>query len=405
MADLFRAPDLDLDDDAAIRAIHELRAAMASVLRVPRRWSGGLRRTTQARAIQGSNSIEGYTVTDQDAAAAVDDEQPLTADERTWAEILGYRRVLTYVLRLAPEAAFRLDAMTLRSMHFMLLEHDLAAGPGSYRSGTVYVRDDANGITVYEGPPADDVPDLVEALVDGLRANRRSDPLVRAAMAHLNLVMIHPFRDGNGRMARAVQTLVLAQDEMLEPTFSSIEEWLGHNTADYYSVLAAIGQGAWHPGNDARLWVKFNLRAHHMQAQTLRRRFDEAELLWSGLDMLAARHGLAERMADPLFDAALGSRVQRSTYVKRTGLELRTATRDLARLVELGLLDAVGHTRARHYVAGPALRELRTEVRAARVPLEDPYPGLMDEVRALASRAAAARPWDVGVASRYAEPR
>lgn len=63
-------------------------------------------------------------------------------------------------------------------------------------------------------------------------------------MAHLNLVMIHPFRDGNGRMARALQTLVLALDEVLEPTFSSIEEWLGSNTADYYLVLAATGRGA-----------------------------------------------------------------------------------------------------------------------------------------------------------------
>ena len=78
-------------------------------------------------------------------------------------------------------------------------------------------------------------------------------------MAHLNLVMIHPFRDGNGRMARALQTMVLAQDQVVEPTFSSIEEWLGNNTQDYYDVLAATGRGAWHPANDATLWVKFNL--------------------------------------------------------------------------------------------------------------------------------------------------
>ena len=77
-------------------------------------------------------------------------------------------------------------------------------------------------------------------------------------MAHLNLVMIHPFRDGNGRMARALQTMVLAQDQVVEPTFSSIEEWLGNNTQDYYDVLAATGRGRLAPGNDATLWVKFN---------------------------------------------------------------------------------------------------------------------------------------------------
>ncbi|MCW2766753.1 MAG: Adenosine monophosphate-protein transferase SoFic [Nocardioides sp.] len=55
----------------------------------------------------------------------------------------------------------------------------------------------------------------------------------------------------------------------MEPTFSSIEEWLGNNTQDYYDVLAATGRGAWNPDNDATLWVKFNLRAHHMQAHTI----------------------------------------------------------------------------------------------------------------------------------------
>ena len=61
-------------------------------------------------------------------------------------------------------------------------------------------------------------------------------------MAHLNLVMIHPFRDGNGRMARALATLVLTRSDIGEPEFSSIEEWLGANTEDYYSVLAHTGR-------------------------------------------------------------------------------------------------------------------------------------------------------------------
>lgn len=253
MTALFTTPPLDLDDHGAIDGVHRMRAEMASMLRVPRRWDGGLRRATQARAIQGSNSIEGYSVSDQDAAAAVEDEPPLTADQETWAEIMGYRRVLTYVLDVAAASDVRIDSMMLRTMHFMLLEHDLSKGPGHYRTRSVYVREDATDTTVYEGPDSDLVPALVEALVMTLAQGHDVDPLVRAAMAHLNLVMIHPFRDGNGRMARALQTMVLAQDQVIEPTFSSIEEWLGANTRDYYRVLAATGQGAWHPRNSAHL--------------------------------------------------------------------------------------------------------------------------------------------------------
>ena len=379
MNQLFETPKLEPQDLTVIDEIHSIRDQLAAGLRAPRRWTGGLRRTTQARAIQGSNSIEGYTVTDQDAAAAVEDEPPMSADDRIWAEILAYRRVLTYVVNVGAEPGFEVDESTIRSMHFMLLEHELSKAPGRYRTGPIYVHDGPGDRTVYEGPDPTVVPDLMRSLAASL-ASRGGDAMVRAAMAHLNLVMIHPFRDGNGRMARALQTLVLAQDQVLEPTFSSIEEWLGHNTQQYYNVLTATDGGAWHPDRDAGLWVKFNLRAHHMQAQTLRRRVAEAESQWALIDSLISGGGLPERVGDAIFDALLGLRVTRPSYVKRSEVEDRTATRDLVRMVELGLLEPHGQTRARYYTAGELLREQMQRLRDQRGTLKDPYPGLISEL-------------------------
>lgn len=373
---LYRVPDIDLEDHHVIAEIRAMRAALGSMLRVPRRWSGGLRRTAQARAIQGSNTIEGYTVSVEDAAAAIEGEAPLTADQQTWAEVIGYRRVLTFVLHMATQPGFTVDEMVLRSMHFMLLEHEMSKGPGQYRLGAVYVRDERTQRNVYQGPDPELVPSLMRALSTELKAGRPGEPLVSAAMAHLNLVMIHPFRDGNGRMARALQTMVLAADQAVEPTFSSIEEWLGHNTDDYYRVLAATGKGSWQPENSAHLWVKFNLRAHHMQAQTTRRRFAEAERLWARVDALVDELGLPDRTADVVFDALLGVRVTRPTYVQRATLEERTATRDLGKLVDVGLLEPRGQTRGRYYVAASRLVDIRREARSERAVVSDPYPWL-----------------------------
>lgn len=381
MTRIFQTPDPDLEDQQVIGEIHDVRAALADVLRAPKRWDGLLRRTSAARAIQGSNTIEGYTVSDEDAVAAVDDEPPLTADEATWAEIIGYRRVLTFVLNVATEPGFVIDEAVLKSMHFMLLEHDLKSTPGRYREREIYVRDDRREVNVYEGPPGEEVPELMRALSDSLSTSTSDDPLVRGAMAHLNLVMIHPFRDGNGRMARSLQTMVLAQDQLVEPTFSSIEEWLGRNTQDYYDVLAATGRGAWHPQNDATLWVKFNLRAHHIQAQTVRRRFREAETMWEEIDRLLKTHKLNERVGQALFDALLGLRVTRPSYRKLTELDERTATRDLVHAAEIGLLSARGERRGRYYLAGEPLQAIRTGVQSARQPVDDPYPTLIDEIR------------------------
>ena len=369
---IFRTPPLSLEDSHVLEEIYAMRDQLCDVLRVPRRWTGGLRRHSIAQAIRGSNSIEGYVVDVDDAAAAVDDEEPLSASQQTFAEIRGYRQALGYVLAMARDEHFVLDASTIRSLHFMLLGHDLSKSPGSYRTGPIFVHDEVQDLVVYEGPDAADVPPLVEELVQ-TTATTEADALVQGAMAHLNLVMIHPFRDGNGRLARALQTLVLARRGVAEPEFASIEEWLGANTSDYYRVLAHTGGGGWHPERDAALWVTFNLRAHHMQAQTLRSRYQQAMAMWEAIEQIRSSYDLPERMDLALYEAALGYRIRRSTYIKRTEVEDRTASRDLKAFVEHGLLRAVGETRGRHYVAGPALEPVLAARRQSRTPVSDPY--------------------------------
>jgi Fic family protein len=380
MVMIYRSPPLTSEDLAVRREILDMRRELANLLRAPRRWQGGLRRTMLARALRGSNSIEGYVVAEDDAAAALDDDEPLSADQRTFAEIRGYRQAMGYVLQMASDPHFRFDTSGLRSMHFMMLAHDLSKSPGQYRTGAIYVHDERTDQHVYEGPDERHVPELMEEFAASLRADSEVDPLVRGAMAHLNLVMIHPFRDGNGRMARATQTLVLAREAIVEPAFSSIEEWLGENTEDYYRVLALTGRGSWQPRADPHLWVSFNLRAHHMQAQTVARRVDEASAIWVELDELSASHALPERVTSLLYDAVIGYRLRRLAYTKHAGVEQRTATRDLARLVEAGLLLPRGETRGRFYVAGDVLTELHRRCRERRRPLVDPYPWMRPEL-------------------------
>jgi Fic family protein len=371
---LYTAPPLTSEDESVLREIHLMRKDLRFVLRTPRRWEGVLRRSALARAIQGSNSIEGYQVAEDDAAAALDGEKPISADEKTFLEIRGYRQALGYVLAMGDTEYATFDSTEIRAMHYMMLSHDHAKSPGRYRKGPIYVHDERNDRVVFQGPDAADVPKLVDALVDSLHSGVSNDPVVRSAMAHLNLVMIHPFRDGNGRMARALATLVLTRSDIGEPEFSSIEEWLGANTEDYYSVLAHTGHGSWPPRDDAHLWLTFNLRAHHMQAQTVARRVEEAGVTWAELDALLTEHDLPERATEAMFDAVLGYRVRRAGYLKRAQVTEQTATRDLAALASAGILSASGNGRGRFYTAGEPLRQIQERRRARRQPLRDPYP-------------------------------
>lgn len=376
---VFAAPTFDAADGAVMRLIADSRQQLRHNVAEPRRWYGGLRRMAFARAVQASNSIEGYDASLDDVIAAVDSEPTFDANEETELALTGYRDAMTYVLQLAKEPDLDIDEGLLKALHFMMLKHDLSKSPGRWRPGAIFVRREQTGETVYEAPDFELVPDLIAGMLDQLRADE-APVLVKAAMAHLNLVMIHPFRDGNGRMARALQTLVLARERIISPVFSSIEEYIGRNTQSYYDVLAEVGAGAWHPDRDARKWVRYCLTAHYRQAQTHLRRIEETETLWSSCNDLALAHRMPERCAAALYDSAFGLRLRNAGYrrlVEQTlGEEISTltASRDLAALVNAGLLVARGERRGRHYLGSPGVQQLRARIRATRPPRDDTDP-------------------------------
>lgn len=370
---LFSTPDVLAEDAEVIARIDDLRRRLRFQVAERRRWVGLLRKVALARAIRGSNSIEGYNVTLDDAIAAAEGDEPIEAAGETWRAIVGYRRAMTYVLQMADDPHFHLGEDSIRGMHYMMLEHDLDKSPGRWRPGSVFVRDERKGTIVYEGPPAADVPALMSEFVASLQTGTRAPALVRAAMGHLNLAMIHPFRDGNGRMARALQTLVLAREGILTPEFCSIEEYLGRYTEEYYEVLGAVGAGSWHPERDARIWLRFCLTAHYRQATTLVRRIDEAGRRWELLDKEVKDNRLPERTIDALFMALLGRRVRNSGYRNLADISDQLASRDLKLLVERGLLVAHGERRGRYYVRAPRLQQIREEASLPRQPEEDPF--------------------------------
>jgi len=142
---LFQTPALSDRDKAVLQELGNYRRSLRSALRQPRRWTGNLRRNLQARAIRGSNTIEGYEVSLDNALAAVDEEEPLDVDRSTWAEIVGYRNAMSYVQQLSSAPHFEYNATLLSSLHYMMLSHDLTTLPGHFRPGPIYAHDDDTG--------------------------------------------------------------------------------------------------------------------------------------------------------------------------------------------------------------------------------------------------------------------
>lgn len=374
---LFRAPTLGEPELAVLQQLDELKRSLRYSLHEPKRWDGSLRRLSFARNIQGSNSIEGFDAALDDAAAIAVGEEPLDTTTEARLALEGYRTAMTYVLQLSEEAEdFRYSTQLMKSLHFMMTSYALANRPGRWRAGPIYVHREETDEIVHEGADIDLVPELMNELVDYL--NTSDDTMIaKAAMAHLNLVMIHPFRDGNGRMARCLQSLVLARQGFLSPVFMSIEEYLGRNTPGYYQVLGEVGGGSWQPDRDARPWIRYALTAHLRQARTLRQRIRDSERLWTALVKLVGDED--ERTLFALFDAAYGLRIRRGTYRKileDMGDEIseQTAGRDLKSLADRGLLIPHGERRGRYYVASTSVRKLLRDIKIDRDPRDERDP-------------------------------
>lgn len=375
---LFPTPSLTAADVDVLADVDRMRAELRHELQAnPGKRAGGLRKFLTADAVAASNSIEGFKVSTVDVEDLIAGERDVEVSEENKAETLAYERVMAYIQTLHDVADFAYSKGSLNALHWMLQghRHTERRPAGQWRRGPVYVTDARDpSIAAYTGPDADQVPALMGALVDWLNTDDGTHPLVRAAMAHLHLVSIHPWADGNGRMSRSLQTLLIAREGVLAPEFSSIEAWLGRpgNTWEYYQVLGRRGS-TYHPDQDVSEWIRFSLTAYHQQAQTVHARWARSGTVWARLEEYAASIRLDERVISALHDVAMSGRVRRTRYEQAEGLSLQQAQRDLRDLVALGVLEPVGRTRARFYTAGPRYPTDVLEIASTPTTLDDPY--------------------------------
>lgn len=355
---VFETPNESRALSAQLRELDDLRARLGDATGVPGPWLGQLRRQARAESVGSSVSIEGFSVPgDLEAALAAGDVQPDPADDDQLA-VADYARAMDHVGTLAIDPYFSWSERLIKDLHFDACAFQRDRSPGLWRVGPISVTGfGRDAPPAYVGPDGGDVPRLMGEVVGWLNeGDLDAHVAVRAAMAHLHVVSVHPFRDGNGRISRIAQSLVLAREGLLLPEFSSIEEHLGRHTDDYYRVLQQVQAGRYQPERDAAPWVRFCVAAHIDQA---RRRLDQvaaASARWAALERLAEARGWPDRLVVALEQSLFGG-VERAGYAREAVISLPTATNDLRRLSDAGLVTSEGHTRNRRYRASEALRQ------------------------------------------------
>ncbi len=208
---------------------------------------------------------------------------------------------------------------------------------GAWRAGSLQVVSGRTGkeILHFEAPPAKLVDHEMELFLDWLNNEGTMDLILKAALAHLWFVTIHPFDDGNGRIGRAIADLMLARCEKSPYRFYSLSTQIQKERKNYYAILEQTQKGKL----DVTPWIEWFLgclgRAIEDALSSLHRIVRKAEF-WQALSEVSVnerQRKIINRMLDGL-DGKLTS----SKWAKITKCSQDTAYRDILSLIDQGIL-------------------------------------------------------------------
>jgi Fic family protein len=193
----------------------------------------------------------------------------------------------------------------------------------------------------FEAPAAKRLENEMNAFLGWFNANQGLDPVIKAALAHLWFVTIHPFEDGNGRIARAIADLALARSEQSAQRFYSMSAQIGKERTAYYDTLERTQRGTL----DVTGWLEWFL-------DCLDRAFDGAETIIGNVlhkadfwehQVASALNERQRLILNRLLDGFEG-KLTSSKWAKIAKVSQATAARDIEDLIDRGILqkDAAG---------------------------------------------------------------
>lgn len=234
--------------NSILRNIGRIDAAREIITNAPLvpAWEAKFRKEAVERTVHHGTHLEGNPLTQEEVNDVLEGEE-VVARDRDIQEILNYRNVLKFIDTIASqigsEGRYALNVETILESHRLTTERILSEeSSGKFRVRQVVIRNTKTGQISYTPPPAVEVPYLVEDLVNWINSDEAKEmhPVIKAGIIHYELARVHPFVDGNGRVARAVATLVMFLDNYDIRKFFSFEEYFDENPIDYYLTLQAV---------------------------------------------------------------------------------------------------------------------------------------------------------------------
>lgn len=203
----------------------------------------------------------------------------------------------------------------------------------------------------YIAPPSEIVEQLMNKFFIWLHSDTKMHPIVKAAIAHLYFVLIHPFEDGNGRIARAITDYALAKANYANANFYSIAHAIYKNRSQYYDLLDAVCK---QKSMDVTVWVEWFLQMIESSLDDTFLKIETIKLkteFWDRCSYIAfnERQKKAVTKMVSLLPEQFQGGMKINKYMNLTHSTRITASRDLADLVEKKILQIHGAGRGVYY--------------------------------------------------------
>lgn len=204
-------------------------------------WEAKFREEALIRTVYHGTHIEGNDLSKTEAEQVLAGHK-IVGRERDIQEVLNYRNVLKFIEEFQGKT---ISEDVIKHLHALIAHRVLPDDQvGEYRKTQVVVKNAETGEITFRPPPAVEVPFLIADFIDWVNSVTGDDihPAIRAGIVHYELVRIHPFLDGNGRVARAVATLILFSEGYDIKRFFSLEEYYDREPMNYYEALQSVGK-------------------------------------------------------------------------------------------------------------------------------------------------------------------
>jgi Fic family protein len=244
-----------------------------------------------------------------------------------WSEPLTKERLFDWHAHLFP------GVRTTRDKFRVGAWRDDSQGPMQVVSGPV-----GRQKIHYEAPAADRVKGEMVKFLEWFDGKEQEDPLLKAAIAHLWFVTIHPFEDGNGRIARAIGEMCLARSDGSAQRFYSMSSQILEERKEYYEVLEKTQSG---PLDITKwlLWFLGCLDRAIEQSNQITSSALEKELFWKTLKQKKVSLNSRQiKVLNRLFSGFEG-KLTRLKWMKLTKASSRTALRDMEDLIAIGVIE------------------------------------------------------------------